>query len=56
MNVNLNRSSCHIPPILNQNWIKEEPAKEAILAMGMGICQITCTGGGQKLRFYCQRH
>lgn len=45
-----------IPPILNQNRIKEKSEKEAIVTMGMSICQIGCTGGGQSYRYYRSRH
>lgn len=56
MNINTNRVFDSIPPILNQNRIKEKSEKEAIVTMGMSICQIGCTGGGQSYRYYRSRH
>ena len=56
MNVSTNRTTYTIPPILNQNRIEEQSEKESIVTMGMSICQIGCTGGGQSYRYYRSRH
>ena len=56
MNTKLNRISNSIPPILNQNRIEEQSEKDALLAMGICICQVGCMGGGQAYRYHRARH
>lgn len=56
MNLMTNRPANNIPPVLNQNWIKDESEKDAILTMGLSICQVGCMGGGQAYRYHCARH
>ena len=56
MNLMTNRTINNIPLVLNQNWIKDESKKDAILTMGISICQVGCMGGGQAYRYHCARH
>ena len=56
MNVNTNRAAYTIPLILNQNRIEERLTTDAILSMGISICQVGCMNGGQSYRYYRSRH
>jgi hypothetical protein len=56
MNTISNRANCNMPLLLNQNRIEEQSKKDAILTMGLSICQVGCMGGGQSYRYYRARH
>lgn len=56
MNIKSDRITNSVPPILNQNRIEEQSEKDALLAMGLSICQVGCMGGGQAYRYHCAHH
>jgi hypothetical protein len=56
MEIQSNRASKSITPILNRNRIVEPSERDAILAMGISICQVGCMGGGQAYRYHRARH
>ena len=50
------KTTSDISSILNQNRIQNETKKEAIIAMGLSICQVGCMGGGQYYRYHKSAH
>lgn len=56
MIINTNETKNGNPSILNQNRINEDSEKDAIMTMGIGICQVGCMGGDRAYRFHCARH
>lgn len=52
----MNRTINDISSVINLNRIKEESEKDAIMTMGIGICQVGCMGGDRAYRFHCARH
>lgn len=51
-----NKTASNISSILNQNRIQDGERKEAIIAMGLSICQVGCMGGGQYYRYHKSAH
>ena len=56
MEIQSNRTSNSITSILNQNRLEEQSERDAILPMGISICQVGCMGGGQAYRYHRARH